>query len=445
MPRIDRKRLARRSRVTRGRWLRQMMFVLGGIVVGGAAVLLAIWGDQAQRAFHSLLDHWRYAAFAVTPAGFALSVWLTRRYFPNAQGSGIPQAIAARQIKDQAARGRLVSLRLAIGKIGLTLFGMLCGASTGREGPTVQVGASIMYAAGRLSPRRQAGLILAGSAAGVAAAFNTPLAGVVFAIEEMSRSFEVRTSGLIIACIIVAGLTSIYFLGNYTYFGVTHAQLQSRETWLAVPLCGVVGGLLGGGFSRMVVAMARGLPNRAGAWIKANPVPFAAMCGFAVAICGFASGDATYGTGYAQVEQVLRGTGTLSWDFGILKLLATALSSVSGIPGGIFSPSLAVGAGLGFDIAKLFHADAMGTVILLGMVSYFSGVVQAPITAFVIVTEMTDNHDMLLPVMAAALIAHGASRLICREGIYHALSHGFIAAARPATPTAGFSNPGSAS
>ena len=127
-----------------------------------------------------------------------LSAYLTIRLFPNAQGSGIPQAIAARHLTDQTARESLVSMRIAIGKVILTLFGLLCGGSVGREGPTVQVGASIMFALGRVSPRRQPGLILAGAAAGVAAAFNTPMAGIVFGIEEMSRAFETRTSTLII-------------------------------------------------------------------------------------------------------------------------------------------------------------------------------------------------------------------------------------------------------
>ena len=112
--------------------------------------------------------------------------------------------------------------------------------------------------------------------------------------------------------------------------------------------------------------------------------------------------------------------------FAILKFLATAFAAISGIPGGIFSPSLAVGAGLGANVASLFHGAPLAAIMLLGMVSYFAGVVQAPITAFVIVTEMTDNHAMVVPVMAAALIAHATSRLVCEEGVYHALAKGFI-------------------
>ena len=418
------------------RWRRRAIFLMGGIVVGAAAVALATLADWAQAALAALLVKSRYASLLVTPLGFALSVFLTNRFFRNSQGSGIPQAIAARQLTDQNARSELVSIRIAIGKILMTLLGLLCGASVGREGPTVQVGASIMFAIGRMSPRRQPGLILAGAAAGVAAAFNTPLAGIVFGIEEMSREFETRTSGLIIAAVIAAGLTSLALVGNYDYFGSSSTMLRNGTDWLAIPLCGVVGGLAGGLFSRLLIEMARGFSNALGRSVKQYPISFAVICGVCVALCGMASGDMIYGTGYTQVKAALE-TGTpLPLDFGPLKFAATALSAISGIPGGIFSPSLAVGAGIGSDIARLFSNAPLGAIMLLGMVSYFAGVVQAPITAFVIVTEMTDNHAMVVPVMAAALIAHATSGLVCPEGVYHALSKGFLQSGRGQTDTA---------
>ncbi len=419
-------RSRRRLKITSAQWQRRAIFLLGGIVVGGAAVALAVLADQAQVAFALLLSKSRYAALLVTPLGFAASVFLTHRYFPNSQGSGIPQAIAARHLTDQSARESLVSIRIAIGKIVLTLFGLLCGASVGREGPTVQVGASIMFALGRVSPRRQPGLILAGAAAGVAAAFNTPLAGIVFGIEEMSRAFETRTSSLIIGTVIAAGLTSIALMGNYTYFGTSDMALRNGIDWLAIPACGVAGGLAGGLFSRILITMARGLPGAIGRAIKRHALLFALFCGLAVAVCGVISGDTIYGTGYSQVKAALEGGSPLPADFATLKFLATAFAAVSGIPGGIFSPSLAVGAGIGANVASLFHGAPLAAIMLLGMVSYFAGVVQAPITAFVIVTEMTDNHAMVVPLMAAALIAHATSRLVCEEGVYHALAKGFI-------------------
>ncbi|QEX23620.1 chloride channel protein [Hypericibacter adhaerens] len=419
-------RHTRRLKVHSARWQRRALFVLGGVVVGAAAVMLALLADRAQQAFHHLLLHWHYASLVVTPLGFGLSVYLTRRFFPNSQGSGIPQAIAARQLRDHGLRHRLVSIRIAIGKILLTLLGLLCGASAGREGPTVQVGASIMFALGRFSPRRQPGLILAGAAAGVAAAFNTPLAGIVFGIEEMSRAFEVRTSGLIIGGVIAAGLTSMALVGDYTYFGTTSATLGTSADWLAVPVCGAIGGLAGGVFSRILILVAGGLPGKAGRWIKRWPVPFAILCGLGVAVCGLAAGGTTFGTGYEQIESVLASGAALPWSFGLLKFAATSLTSISGIPGGIFSPSLAIGGGVGLNLSAIFPGVPVGAMVLLGMVAYFAGVVQAPITAFVIVTEMTDNHAMMVPLMATALIASSLSRLVCPEGVYHALAKNFL-------------------
>jgi len=405
---------------------RRAIFLLGGVVVGAAAAVLAKLADEAQGAFALLLGQSRYWPLLVTPVGFLISVYLTTRFFQNAQGSGIPQAIAARRLTDQGARGRLVSMRVAIGKFCLTLFALLVGASVGREGPTVQIGASIMFALGRVSPRRQPGLILAGASAGVAAAFNTPLAGIIFGIEEMSRSFETRSSTLIIAAVVAAGLTSIAFLGNYTYFGSSAMGLVGGVDWLAIPACGIVGGLAGGLFSRIVVKVG------AMAMVNRHPLPLAFACGLAVAICGFVSGDTVYGTGYTQVRTALESGAALPVDFGVLKFLATTLSSISGLPGGIFSPSLAVGAGLGSNIAALFSATPIAAIMLLGMVAYFSGVVQAPITAFVIVIEMTDNHAMVIPLMAASLIAYATSRLVAEEGIYHALARRFVAPGRAA-------------
>jgi H+/Cl- antiporter ClcA len=407
------------------RWQRRAVFMAGGLVVGLVAVGLAIAADATQDIFHRVAGRWPYAPLLVTPLGFGLAVYLATRFFPNTQGSGIPQAIAARHTKDIAARARLVGLRVALGKILLTLLGLLVGASTGREGPTVQVGASVMFLIGRLTPRRQPGLILAGAAAGVAAAFNTPLAGIVFAIEEMSRSFEVRASGLIIGAVILAGLTAQALLGDYIYFGHTTAALPIGTAWMAVPLCGVLGGFAGAVFSRILVGIPDALPKRAAALIRSYPVIFAIACGFGVALCGLASGGAVYGTGYEHARTILHHTGTVPLDYAPLKLLATALSSVSGIPGGIFSPSLSIGAGIGADVARLFHHPDPGPIILLGMVAYFTGVVRAPITGFVIVSEMSGDHSMLVALMATALIADGCARLINREGVYHLLAKRF--------------------
>ena len=420
-------RRTRRLRLAAARSQRRAVFVLGGIVVGAVAVALAFAADQTSAGFRALIAGRDWITLGLTPAGFGIASFVSRRYFPNSGGSGIPQAIAARELTSFAARARLVSLRLAAGKVLLLLVGLLCGASIGREGPTVQVGASIMFAAGRLSPRRQPGLILAGAAAGVSAAFNTPLAGIVFGIEEMSRSFEARTSGIVITAVIAAGVTSLALQGDYTYFGTAHTALHGPQGWLAVPLMGLVGGLLGGIFSRTLIIFGRGLPGLAGRLLRRYPTWFACTCGLAVAVCGILSHGAAFGTGYGEARALVQGNPAApDLSFGGLKLLATVASSISGIPGGIFAPSLAIGAGIGADVAAVLPGAPAQALIVLGMVAYFAGVVQAPITAFVIVTEMTNDHAMVVPLMLASLIGYAASRAVCAEGVYHALAHGFV-------------------
>lgn len=407
-------------------WRRRALFVVGGVAVGALAVAMAWLADHAQALFQALVTAWPPAPFVLGPGGFALAAWLTRTYFPGAQGSGIPQVIAAHKMADLPARARLVSVRLAVGKIVLLMLGLACGASAGREGPTVQVGASTMAFFGRLEPHRQPGLMLAGSAAGIAAAFNAPLAGILFGIEEMSRSFEVRASGLVLGTVIAAGLTSLAMVGDYTYFGATGASLPVGPAWVAVLVAGVVCGLAGGLFSRVLILVAHGFAHPAGRWFKSWPVLFSAGCGLALALCGWGAGGSVFGTGYAQAQHILDGDARITPWFGPLKLVATAVSSVSGIPGGLFSPSLAVGAGIGRDLAPLLPGVPLGVLGILCMTAYLTGVVQAPLTSFVIVSEMTENHALVIPIMLASLVAWSASRLVCPEGVYHALSEQFV-------------------
>jgi len=436
------------------RWVQRLLFWGGAIGVGAVAVLFAAASEQAHDGFEALLERAWWLPLLLMPAGIALIAFVSRKIFPGTQGSGIPQTIAALNLDDQHERDKLLSLRIATGKIALTVCGLLCGASVGREGPTVQVGAAIMHTLGKLGrfPRMEMdrALILAGGAAGVAAAFNTPLAGIVFAIEELSRSYEQRTNGTILAAVIFAGLTSLALLGNYTYFGTSAVTLGlDLHTWLAIGVIGLTGGLAGGLFSRMLIFASRGLPGWLGRVANQRPIVFAAGCGLVLAVIGLVSGGTTYGTGYAETRGILQGTGEIPASFGLLKLLATLVSYLSGIPGGIFAPSLAVGAGIGANLTEVFSFVPAGAVVILAMAAYFSGVVQAPLTAFVILIEMTDKHDIVLPLMAVALVANGASRLVCREPLYKALAQRFVktatasdpGASLPAAPTAGGGRP----
>jgi H+/Cl- antiporter ClcA len=411
-----------RGRIALRRWRRRTFFLIGGLTVGLTAVGMALSADAAQAQWQHVLAFQRYLAVLLTPLGFGFALFLARRYFPNSQGSGIPQVIAARALPDGESRLALVSLRVAAGKIVVMLLGLLCGASIGREGPTVQVGAALMFAAGRRALDYQRGLLLAGAAAGIAAAFNTPLAGIVFGIEELSRSFESRTSGLVLASVIAAGLTSLAIVGDYSYFGSTPATMPLGREWIVVPICAVIGGLAGGLFSRILIMFTRGLPGRIGGWIARHPIVFAMLCGFGVALCGLASGDTIYGTGYDQARAIVHGDMPMNGFYGVWKFAATVLSSISGIPGGIFAPSLSVGAGIGAKLHQFFPDVPLGAMALIAMVAYLAGAVQTPITSFVIVAEMTENHALIIPLMLAALIADAVSKAVCRGSLYHSLA-----------------------
>jgi H+/Cl- antiporter ClcA len=429
---VPRLRIARRARhvwLSRSLWNRRLVFLVGSVLVGLVAVAFSLLATAANDLVHALVRVSPFAPFVVAPAGFAAISYVGGRYFRGAQGSGIPQAIAAVSFDLPVFRSTLLSVRVAIGKMALTLLGLLCGASIGREGPTVQVGAALMYAMSRFTAfpheAMKRGLILAGGAAGVAAAFNAPLAGVVFAIEEMSRSFSQRTSGIVMTAVIIAGIVSLVLVGDYAYFGHTRVTIGLHAGVAAVLLCGAVGGLVGGWFARLLILVSGAkLPAGLRAFRARRPHAFAALCGVVVAILGYASGRTIYGTGYLEARTILEG-GNIPASFGLLKLLATVVSYATGMPGGIFAPSLAVGAGIGQNLSLLMPQAPGAAVVILGMISYFAGVVQAPLTAFVIVIEMTRDPDMALPLLAAALVAHGTSRLVCPHPLYKTLAKSF--------------------
>jgi len=435
MPVFYRKsRFLRRSRVFWGSfslWRPRLVFWCGALATGVISVGFAKLADLAQHAFThiSTATSWSFLLpLLLTPLGFALSAYLAGRLFPNSQGSGIPQAIAARHLKDDEDRGRLLSLRIALGKILLTVLGLFSGASIGREGPTVQVGASIMLAVARFGGMAQArGLILAGSAAGIAAAFNTPLAGIVFAIEEMSRTYESRANGLVLAAVILSGLAALGLSGSYHYFGSSSVAPNDMREWSLVLFCGVGGGALGAAFSGMALHFGQRIRR----WAQPAPlkrmVLLALACGLLVAVIGVAAGGKTFGTGYEQARGAVQGE-ALPLLFFLEKFAAGFLSMLSGIPGGIFAPSLAVGAGLGSTIGSLL-GTGIGLAAILGMAGYFAGVVQAPMTAFVIILEMTGDHEAVIPLMAVSMIGYLTSRILSREPLYHGLSRVFIAAA----------------
>jgi H+/Cl- antiporter ClcA len=414
-------------------WQSRLLMWTAAAAVGGAAVAFAKIADLAQFGLRRLLGVSGAVPWLLAPVGFFAIAWLTRRYFRGAEGSGIPQTIYA-QRPDSGEKGLLfLQPRVVVGRVLLAAAGLLCGGSIGREGPTVHVGAVIIHGVSRWMPKGRAeaqrrAMILAGGAAGVAAAFNTPLAGIVFAIEELSKSFEERASGTTLTAVILAGVVAIALVGDYNYFGQPWVSAHDQNVTPVLLLVAVACGLAGGVFSRVTLASTIRLPGMVGRLRRERPALFAGLCGLGIAALGAWSGGLTYGTGYEEARSILESHVHLPWTYAPARALATLLSYLSGIPAGLLAPSLSVGAGIGQLIADHLNQPSAVPFAILGMCGYLAGVTQAPLTSFVIVMEMTSQHAMVLPLMITAAIATAISRLIS-PALYQSLADRYAAPA----------------
>ena len=411
-------------------WFDRAIVLAYAAVSGLLVVAFTLLSDGAFELFELIHGYNRWLVLVWTPALTAFVVWATRRHFAGAAGSGIPQVMAALDpAVTSETRSYFVSLKLTLGKIALAATGLLAGLSIGREGPSVQVAAGVMQHARRWlrpdSGMSTHALLVAGGAAGIAAAFNAPLAGVVFAIEELSRKLESRNSGLIMTAIVLSGLIGVSFFGNVTYFGVIRVPRLGWHALMPGLLVTLLSGMLGGLFARLLAASLTGSPERFNEWRKTYPVRFAAVGGLAIAVIGLASGGTTFGAGSTAVKQMLSGETDLPSLYVLLKFVATWLAAWCGVPGGIFAPSLSIGAGIGHDVAVLTGTDIAPALIAMGMAAFLAAVTQAPLTAFIIVMEMVDGRAMVLSLMMAAMLASLVSRMLSRP-LYETLSEHMI-------------------
>lgn len=364
-----------------------------------------------------------------TPLLFLGSVELIRRLAPCAAGTGIPQAVFAAKHAAPAAEKKLwpllSPLTVAV-KVVALLIGIFAGASTGREGPTVHIACGVFVGV-LLLFRRYAKLdfdlrsaVVAGGAAGLGAAFNTPLAGVTFAIEELTVDYFSSIKDFVLMAIIVAAIAAKSLTGEYTYFG--RLQEPASLSLAAILIVGIVGGLLGAAFSTAILFFQSKLSYYKEGFSRYFVPVFLALGLLAVASV---SARDVLGPGNGAAQALVQGQfGDWAWYFPLQKIAATLFTYCSGIAGGIFAPALSIGAALGADVGQCLGFP-IASCALIGMAAFLSGTIQAPITAFVIIFEMTGHHGMLIPIMLASLIAFMAARLVKAKHLYQSLAENY--------------------
>ena len=403
--------------------LQNFFLLVAAFVSGLAAVLYAKLFKIAEGLFHAFTLENREYVFFITPLFFVVAWFVIYRYSPEASGSGIPQVLVANEFDDEGAEkkkiGRFLSLKVIFIKTLSSLICVLGGGAIGREGPTIQISASIFYLFGekikKYLPESISHIwIISGAAAGLAAAFNTPLGGIIYAIEELGATHFSRIRTILLAAIITSGLVSLWLSGNYLYLGFPTIAIEGISVIPMALLVGFLSGLAGGFFSTLLFSLSR--------WRRSLKSPFklagiAIFCGLLMAGLIFLDGQAS-GSGLELLNEYLFHEKSADGFLVLQRFFGTMISYLCGSAGGIFSPSLAIGGSLGSYLAHVFGYADQNIIVLLGMIGFLTGVTKTPFTSFILVVEMTNKHSAIFPMMGAALVAVIASNLIHRHSFY---------------------------
>lgn len=414
--------------------LQAIPFWIGSIITGIFAVVYAQIFAFGEHTLNKILDWHLWMIFIIAPAGFVLSWWLVKKYAPFAKGSGIPQVMAAVELanpKDNHFIYKLLSFRIIIIKVISSFVLVSSGGAIGREGPTIQIAGSVFRKVYEYLPEwwpkiSKKNMILTGAAAGLSAAFNTPLGGIVFAVEELSKTHINYFKTALFTAVIIAGLTAQSFAGSYLYLG--YPKTGNVTLWIMFPIV-FVSGICGILSSQLSVAMLK--INRLKKKLKTDfsNIIFLVICGLVVATIAYFINRDILGSGKDIIERVLfTDNKTEAWYVPILRMLGPALAFTSGGAGGIFAPALSTGASIGSVFAGVMNLtdNETNVLILAGMVAFLTGITRAPFTSAILVLEMTDRHSLIFHLMLAGMMSSIFSVIISRHSLYEVLKINFI-------------------
>jgi CIC family chloride channel protein len=394
-----------------------------GILAGLAAVLFTLSIERANHLFFGLAPS-GVRLFLVPTLVSVVTGVLLATVFPGVRGSGVPQTEAAFHLN-----GGVIPARVPIGKFLLGVLTIGSGHSMGREGPSVQIGAGIASVIGRwlrLPPARVKELVPVGAAGALAAAFNTPVAAVIFALEEIIGDMNATLLGSTVVASVASVIVERSILGNEPLFRVPTYHLVHPAELIAYAALGIIGGVISIVFCKLLLGL-RLLFRRLPRW---TTMLQPAMGGAAIGAL-LLGAPQVMGVGYEYVDQALNGGMLFKTLVALclLKLVATIISYSSGNAGGIFAPSLFIGAMAGGAVGTIVHRVAPfptggpGAYALVGMGTLFAGIIRAPMTSVFMIFEITQDYQILVPLMVANLLSFAISKRYQPMTIYHALLH----------------------
>lgn len=415
--------------------LHALPFWVGALLTGLVAVLYAKIFQWAEHGTLTVYNYNKWLFFGITPLCFLLAWWLVVKYAPFARGSGIPQVSAAIELsnpKHNYAVTKLLGIRIIIIKVISSVMLIFGGGVTGREGPTIQISASIFKAINDRLPEwypkiSKRNMIVTGAAAGLASAFNTPLGGIVFAIEELTKTHFSFFKSALLAGVIIAGLTALYLLGPYLYLGYP-AFDNTIGGWifLSVIAVAIIGGIGGSGMGKIVLFILR---KKSVFKKQSQKIMYVIICGLIIAALGVLINYQTFGSGKEiMVETLFTGDKNVEWYVPLLRFFGPIITFSSGAAGGIFAPSLSAGASIGSVLSDWLTLSPTETnvIMLCGMTAFLTGITRSPFTSSILVIEMTNSHNIIFYLMLTALVSSLVANLVSRHSFYDHLKDEYI-------------------
>ncbi|TXF79568.1 chloride channel protein [Chryseobacterium sp.] len=415
-------------------FLQFLPFLVASFITGLIAYLYSLVFTFSESFAYYLFQQSRYTIFFLTPLSFLVSWYLVRRFAKYSAGSGIPQIMASVDLSKQGTRhlvSNFLSFKVILIKILASAVKVLGGGIAGREGPTIQIAGSVFVEVHRLLPKwwlpvSQKNVMIAGAASGLAAAFNTPLGGIIFAIEELSKFHIKHIKSPLFIAVIIAGLTAQGFGGSYLYLGYPKTEYHGWLVMLGITITAIVSGYFGSKMCDVIIMVMNFFEK-----FKKNShqVLIVLLCGFFVAFFIFYFGTEAMGSGKELMERLLFSDNKkVEWYLPFLRMNGLIASFSFGGAGGVFAPSLSSGATFGALIAQFLDLTGQNAniLILIGMTGFLTGVTRAPFTSAIIILEMTDRHSIIFLLLVGAILANIVSTLVNKHAFYDLLKDKYI-------------------